>query len=125
MNNQYVAMLSNLKNVTMRGAIRRSELVQEQLKAQLLTYPGNYPELFCYAVAEAECAGALPITTKMGALPTTNEGWLVEPGDFTNAVILALETPMNGITKSIWVQELLKRFGPERILAEWDKVFAS
>ena len=124
MNNQYVAMLSNLKNVTMRGAIRRSELVKEQLKAQLLTYPCSYSELFCYAVAEAECAGALPITTKVGALPTTNEGWLVEPGDFTNAVILALETPMDGITKSIWVQELLKRFGPERILAEWDKVFA-
>jgi glycosyltransferase involved in cell wall biosynthesis len=118
-------MMSNLRNVTMRGAIRRSELVQEQLKAQLLTYPCNYEELFAIAVAEAECAGVLPITTKVGALPTTNEGWLVEPGDFTNAVILALETPMDEITQSVWRQNLLKRFGPERILAEWDKVFAS
>jgi glycosyltransferase involved in cell wall biosynthesis len=125
MNNQYCAMMSNLKNVTMRGAIRRSELVQEQLKAQLLTYPGIYAELFCYAVAEAECAGALPITTRVGALPTTNEGWLVEPGEFANAVILALEMPMDEITQSVWRQNLLKRFGPERILSEWDKVFAS
>ena len=125
MNNQYCAMIPGLKNVTMRGAIRRSELVQEQLKAQLLTFPCNYSELFCYAVAEAECAGALPITTKIGALPTTNEGWLVEPGEFVNAVILALETPMDGITQSVFRDNLLKRFGPERILAEWDKVFAS
>jgi hypothetical protein len=49
----------------------------------------------------------------------------VEPGEFTNAVILALETPLDGITKSIWVENLLKRFGPERILSEWDKVFVS
>jgi hypothetical protein len=125
MNNQYCAMIPGLKNVTMRGAIRRSELVQEQLKAQLLTFPCSYAELFCYAVAEAECAGALPITTKIGALPTTNEGWLVEPDEFANAVILALETPMSGITQSVFVCNLLKRFGPERILSEWDKVFAS
>jgi glycosyltransferase involved in cell wall biosynthesis len=124
MNNQYIAAIPWLKNVNMRGAIRRSELVQEQLKAQLLTYFSNYNELFCYAVAEAECAGALPITTKTGALPTTNEGWLVEPDEFVDAVITALETPMSGISQSVWVSNLLKRFGPERILAEWDKVFA-
>jgi glycosyltransferase involved in cell wall biosynthesis len=125
MNNQYCAMIPGLKNVTMRGAIRRSELVQEQMKAQLLTFPCTYAELFCYAVAEAECAGALPITTDIGALKTTNEGWIVSKEDFAGAVMVALDTPMDGITHSLFRERLLTRFGPERILAEWDKVFAS
>ena len=120
MNNQYCAMLSNLKNVTMRGAIRRSELVQEQLKAQLLTYPNTYAELFCYSVAEAECAGAIPITTPGAALDTTNMGYFAKMENFADVVIAALEYPMEEIRKNL-VEKSLIRFGPERILSEWDK----
>jgi glycosyltransferase involved in cell wall biosynthesis len=125
MNSQYVDMIPNLKNVFMRGAVPRSELVIEQLKAQLLSYPCTYEELFCYSVAEAECAGALPITTKIGALPTTNEGIKVEPGEFANAVITTLNAPIDWAAQSVFMGNMQKRFGPERILKEWDKVFAS
>jgi glycosyltransferase involved in cell wall biosynthesis len=125
MNNQYVAMVANLKNVTMRGAIRRSELVQEQLKAEYLTGFSNYDELFCYAVAEAETAGALPITTPTGALPTTNMGIVCSPGDYANNVILALQLDKSASQRTSLIQMSVNRFHPERILAEWDKVFAS
>jgi hypothetical protein len=120
-------MIPELKNVTMRGAIRRSELVQEQLKAEVLPYFCTYPELFCYTVAEAECAGILPVTTRIGALDTTNFGWFSGRDEFADTVIKALNTPRENISVSedVFTRLSLARFGPERILAEWDKVFAS
>jgi hypothetical protein len=124
MNDQYVSTVPTLKNVTIRGAIPRSELVMEQLRAEFLPYSCSYEELFCYSVAEAQCAGAFPITTTLGALPTTNMGWLVRPEEFAGSVTLALSTPMDGITRSIFKNNAIQRFGPERILKEWDKVFA-
>jgi glycosyltransferase involved in cell wall biosynthesis len=127
MNNQYCSMIPGLKNVTMRGAVRRSELVEEQLKAEVLSYPCNYDELFCYSVAEAECAGILPVTTRIGALDTTNFGWFSGRDEFADTVIKALNTPKESVSVSgdVFTKLSLIRFGPERILAEWDKVFAS
>jgi glycosyltransferase involved in cell wall biosynthesis len=126
MNNQYVAMAANLKNVTMRGAVRRSELVQEQLKAEYLTFSNSYAELFCYAVAEAETAGAIPIVTTLPecALKTTNMGIFSGINEYTAAVINSLSSPMDEFRKKL-VEISKNRFSPERILAEWDKVFAS
>ena len=124
MNNQYVAMIPGLKNVTMRGAIRRSELVQEQLKAEYLLYPSCYEELFCYAVAEAEVAGALPITTHIGALDTTNMGLFAKMDNFASMTIQAL-SDTDVFSSGILHYQAKNRFSPERILAEWDKVFAS
>ena len=64
-----------MPDTTFVGALPRREFVKEQLKADALTYPCTYEELFCYAVAEAEVAGAMPFTTMLGALPTTNMGY--------------------------------------------------
>ena len=72
-----------LPDVTFMGAMPRREFVKEQLKADALTYPCSYEELFCYAVAEAEYAGAMPFTTTLGALPTTNMGYLFNFSDFS------------------------------------------
>jgi glycosyltransferase involved in cell wall biosynthesis len=71
-----------LKDVTFAGALYRKDFVKEQLRADVLTYPCTYEELFCYAVAEAEMAGAMPFTTMLGALPTTNMGYLFNFSDF-------------------------------------------
>jgi hypothetical protein len=126
MNNEFVARIPGLKNVTMRGAIRRSELVQEQLKAEYLTYTNSYSELFCYAVAEAETAGAIPIVTTSPdcALKTTNMGLFSDLGCYAEYAISTLQNPADYMRSEL-VQKSLTRFGPERILAEWDKVFAS
>jgi len=58
--------------INYRGAVTRDELVKEQLGAGVLAYPNVYDELFCYAVAEAQVAGAIPVTSTIGALGTTN-----------------------------------------------------
>jgi len=55
------------------GNIPRARLVEEQLKAEVHLYPCSYDELFCISAAECQVAGAYPITSDMGALPTTNE----------------------------------------------------
>jgi hypothetical protein len=123
-NEQYLRTAMGMPNVTFLGAVPRPRLVEEQLRAELLTFPNNYGELFCYAVAEAECAGVLPITTHGSALDTTNMGWFATLEDFVNTTIFALETPMDGITGRLFKQRALDRFSPERILKEWDsKVF--
>jgi glycosyltransferase involved in cell wall biosynthesis len=122
-NEEYVRFVMGMPNVTMLGAVKRPRLIEEQLKAEYLLYPSVYDELFCYAVAEAECAGVFPITTKRAALATTNMGWFAEQEDFINTVIFALETPTDGFTTRLFKKKVLTRFSPERILAEWDKVF--
>lgn len=72
-----------LPDVSFLGAMPRREFVKEQMKADVLTYPCTYDELFCYSVAEAQVAGAMPFTTTIGALATTNMGYLFNFSDFT------------------------------------------
>jgi glycosyltransferase involved in cell wall biosynthesis len=120
-NEKYLARMGGLQNVTFLGAVKRPQLVQEQLKAELFVYPSTYMELFCIACAEAQVAGAYPITTKEGSLPTTNMGWLVDKDMFTNAVITSLIIPP---AARLFNQKSAKlRFSPKRILSEWNKVF--
>lgn len=116
------------------GAIPRGKLLEEQLQADLLVYPCSYDELFCIAVAEAQCAGAYPVTSSIGALETTNMGKLL----FVDAnnpacdrlyvdTVLELLSDRNRLevlrTKNKF--DARNRFSPENVLAQWDKeIFA-
>ena len=71
----YRLAFAGLPNVQYYGAIKRSQLVQLQLEAEVHLYPCVYEELFCISVAESQVAGVLPITSDAGALRTTNMGW--------------------------------------------------
>jgi hypothetical protein len=42
------------------------------MQSDLMVYPCTYDELFCISAAECQVAGAVPITSDMGALVTTN-----------------------------------------------------
>lgn len=64
---------AGLPGVEFLGAIPRADLAKHQMKAEILPYPCTYEELFCISVAEAQVAGAYPVTTPVGALATTNE----------------------------------------------------
>jgi len=61
----------HLDDVEILGAVPRKDLVRHQLEADILAYPCTYEELFCLAVAEAQVAGAVPVTTDIGAIRTT------------------------------------------------------
>lgn len=71
-NEKHIAMWANQPNVHFMGMVPRKQLVFEQLMAQVHAFPCLYDELFCIAVAECQVAGAVPVTSDMGALATTN-----------------------------------------------------
>lgn len=117
------------------GAIPRRQLVQEELTAQLFLYPSYYDghELFCISAAEAQVAGAYPITSTWGALATTNMGVFVNGAptspEFVSQFAKEVVSYLNNDELLERVQshirkESLERFSPEKILKEWDeKVF--
>lgn len=61
----------NLSGVHFLGKIDRKELVKHQLEAEIMAYPCSYYENFCISAAECLAAGAVPVTSNVGALPTT------------------------------------------------------
>lgn len=114
------------------GAIPRQQLVEEQLRAQALVYPCNYDELFCIAVAEAQVAGAYPITPTIGALRSTNMGTLLEwnaddpRGDsaYVDTIKnLLLSSDFENRQKSLQ-KKAIERFDPRKIAEFWmERIF--
>ena len=74
---EYRLRAVGLQDINYLGMVPRSELCAIQSQAMVLAYTGDYEELFCIAVAEAEVAGAIPVASVYGALPTTNQ-WGVQ-----------------------------------------------
>lgn len=131
-NEHFIAKFLMNDGVEYIGAVPRTRLIEEELKAELFLYPSNYEELFCIAAAEAQYAGAYPITSSTGALNTTNMGLIcnVNADDpkndttFINQAVNYLRSPDK--SKQSWDIKKLAytRFSPERILIEWDeKIF--
>jgi glycosyltransferase involved in cell wall biosynthesis len=133
-NEMFRPMFAGKKDVLFLGAVNRHRLVEEQLQADFHLFPNTYNELFCLAIAESQVAGAYPITSTIGALPTTNMGSLVD-GDPSRSltwrkdainVIKALVEGDNLEKLRKEVQEkAIKRFDPDVIAQQWEeKVFA-
>lgn len=132
LNERYKIMAMGLEDVKFLGAIKRQELIKEQLISEILAYPCIYDELFCYAVAEAGLAGAYPITSTTGALRTTNMGIIIEGNvrskawtdEFLRMIFLFFKSPNVEQSRGIVRGRSFIRFSPETILKEWDeKVF--
>lgn len=117
-------------NVSYVGAVKRMQLIEYQLSADLLLYPCTYDELFCITAAEAQVAGAIPITSSYGALETTNEfgiqikgsptdpRWVEEFAHYAVGTLLDPRLP----ERQRWVQEQAKkRFALDKILDEWEE----
>lgn len=64
-----------LPNVVYRGSIPNDQLRKELDEFDILTYPSTFEETSCIAVIEALSAGLRVITSSIGALPETCEGW--------------------------------------------------
>ena len=131
LNEQYRARWIGVPNIIFKGAVRRKDLIREQLQSQLLTYNGTYPELFCYAVAEAQVAGCFPVTNDISCLGTTNMGSVI-PGDarwattknaFVEEVVYNLLHPDEMKLRQAEVQKKAKeRFSFENILKQWNEL---
>ena len=64
-----------LPNVVYRGSIPNDELRNELSDFDILAYPSTFEETSCISVIEALSTGLRVITSSIGALPETTEGW--------------------------------------------------
>lgn len=128
-NEQYIRRFLGQEGVNFLGAISRRDMIHEQQKSQIQSYPCLYEELFCYAVAECQVAGALPVTSDIGALSTTNMGVRITGNPHSNEWRDAFVTSIVHILNSPDLEEkqrelkceATKRFSLERIMKQWDE----
>lgn len=128
-NEQYIRKFLGQEGVSFLGAIGRRQLVEEQMRAQIHSYSCLYEELFCYAVAECQVAGALPVTSDIGALSTTNMGVRITGNPHSNewreafvtSIIHILNSPDLGERQKHLQYEAVKRFSLERIMKQWEE----
>lgn len=128
MNDKYRIRWAARTNYNFTGAINRELLIQEQLSSDVLCYPCTYMELFCLSVAEAQVAGAYPITTAIGALPTTNMGTIVKwdandvrgTQEFVRIVIDTLNDPNYEKRRNELQKKAKQRFNLDTILSYWE-----
>ena len=66
---------NELPGVVYRGSIPNEELRAELPTFDILAYPCTFEETSCIAVIEALSAGLRVVTSSLGALPETTEGW--------------------------------------------------
>lgn len=64
-----------LPNVVYRGSVPNEQLRKELTDFDFLAYPNTFEETSCIAVIEALSAGLRVVTSSLGALPETCEGW--------------------------------------------------
>lgn len=129
LNHQYRLRWMDQEDVHFYGALKRESFVVRQLEAQVLAYPCIYDELFCVAVAEAQVAGAYPITSNVGALRTTNMGLRIggEPREsrwielFARKVVETLTSHDIAYKQESNRQRARQRFDPNRIAEMWER----
>lgn len=94
--------LVNTKNVVQHGRVDQAELAREFLKSSLWLYPTYFYETYCITAVEAQLAGLLPVTNKLGALAETAKSGVFIEGDvndpevqdhYAEAVIQLLQKP--------------------------------
>ena len=65
----------NTPGVVYRGFSTNESLRKELHSFDIMAYPNTFEETSCIAVIEALCAGLRVVTSNLGALPETTEGW--------------------------------------------------
>lgn len=85
------------------GSLPQAQLAQELRSVTLLAYPNHFAETSCISVLEAMASGCLVVTSDLGALPETTEGfgslipvsddWSIYQQQFIHAVQSLLQTP--------------------------------
>jgi glycosyltransferase involved in cell wall biosynthesis len=131
-NHKHRLDLLGCDGIVFLGAIDRHELAKHQAQAQIHLYPCLYDELFCISAAECQAVGAVPVTSDMGALATTNEFGIIAPGNpedpawqrkYIDTVLATIQDQAGLIEKATRGVKLAReRFDWNRICDEWEKV---
>jgi glycosyltransferase involved in cell wall biosynthesis len=129
LNHQFRLEWLNLPDVTFAGKLPRHELCYHQMTAQIHAFPCSYEELFCISAAECQTAGAVPVTSDFGALPTTNQWGTVLVGHpmdgkwqtaFVSQVVELLEDDSLGTQAGAMAKQARSRFDWDVICGQWE-----
>lgn len=133
-NSQHRLQWAGKEDVLFQGKVPRSKLVKLQLQSEILAYPSVYEELFCISAAECQVAGAVPVTSAAGSLPTTNEFGITIPGnpktatwvDAFSSRIVSLLTHENEYLEerqAMMMRGARGRFDWNKIAERWEEIF--
>jgi FkbM family methyltransferase len=127
-----------LPNVVYRGSIPNEELRNELSDFDILAYPSTFEETSCISVIEALATGLRVITSSIGALPETTEGWAkmysyIEDREehgrlFSKILGEEIERMFNGeLVEQLTLQRDVysKRWSWEQRIKDWEYFFKS
>jgi glycosyltransferase involved in cell wall biosynthesis len=130
----YRRMFLGMPNVEYLGAVTRSKLVEIQLETEMFLNTNRYQEMFCIAGAEAQVAGAIPVTSTIGALDSTmmfgkiygnpdTKEWQDKFVQDAVDILKLSAVDRTDISNAVRSQAI-SRFSPERILEQWNSVLS-
>jgi len=134
-NSQHRLMWAGKEGVHFRGNVPRADLVKLQRQAEIMAYPSLYEELFCISAAECQVAGALPVTSAIGALVSTNEFGVIVNGsprskawveNFASRIVSLLTAEHDYLEQrqQAMMRGAKSRFDWEQIADRWEELFA-
>ncbi len=108
----------NTKGIVYRGSIPNDELRKELPSFDILAYPNTFEETSCIAVIEALSAGLRVLTSSLGALPETTEGWaklypyLMDGNKHAEVFASLLKQEIEAVRKGIHLEEQTRIYAP-------------
>lgn len=134
-NEEFKEQFKSLRGVHFLGNIDRKTLVEHQKTAQILAYPCIYDENFCVSAMECIAAGTIPVTTAVGALPTTvgESGYFIQGKPeqtkfqelFVAQVLALLQDDALRTAKSDACYERGKNYYWSNLVTAWETMFMS
>jgi glycosyltransferase involved in cell wall biosynthesis len=113
----------NTEGIVYRGSISNEELRKELPTFDILAYPCTFEETSCIAVIEALSAGLKVVTSNIGALPETTEGWatmypyLMDKSKHAEVFASVLEKEIENVRKGMHLEQQVKTYAPKW---DWD-----
>jgi len=108
----------NTKGIVYRGSIANEELRKELPTFDILAYPCTFEETSCIAVIEALSAGLRVVTSSLGALPETTEGWariypyLMDKNTHADVFASILKEEIEAIRNGVSLENQKKIYAP-------------
>ena len=120
-----------MPGIVYRGSIANEELRKELPSFDILAYPNTFEETSCISVIEALSAGLRVVTSDLGALPETTEGWAsmypyladkVRHSDFFSSLLLEeIQNIRDGYDTSSQVSVYAPKWSWENRITQWTK----
>lgn len=134
--NQYQELYdkcNQLPGIVYRGSIPNEQLRKELPTFDILAYPNTFEETSCIAVIEALSAGLRVITSNLGALPETTEGYArmypylmdkeTHASYFSKILLEEIEYVKSGEFDSLnQIREYKQKWSWDNRIKEWNKL---